>query len=217
MTCCHCEATDQEFDARTARRDLRRFERRGPDVTTRHILTMVRELSLPPAAALLDVGGGIGAIHHTLLDQGFARALQVDASSAYLEVAAAEARKRGHADRVEFRRADFPAVASSLPMADVVTLDRVVCCDPDCARLLGAAAGRARQALAFSYPRVRWFVRLVIGLFNVSNRLRGRAFQAHLHSPAKMAGILERAGLRRRKSAQAFFWAVEIYERPAPQ
>jgi magnesium-protoporphyrin O-methyltransferase len=217
MTCCHCEATDQEFDARTARRDLKRFERRGPDVTTRHILTLVRELSLPPAAALLDVGGGIGTIHHTLLEQGFARALQVDASSAYLEVAAAEARKRGHAGRVEFRRADFPAVASSLPMADVVTLDRVVCCDPDCARLLGAAAGRARRALAFSYPRVRWFVRLVIGLFNVSNRLRGRAFQAHLHSPAKMAGILERAGLRRRKSAQAFFWAVEIYERPAPQ
>jgi hypothetical protein len=32
-----------------------------------------------------------------------------------------------------------------------------------------------------------------------------------------MAGILERAGLRRRKSAHAFFWAVEIYERPASQ
>lgn len=214
MTYCHCQATDEEFDQRTARRDLRRFERRGPDATTRRILAAVREFPLPYEPILLDVGGGIGAIHHDLLEHGFARAIHVDASSAYLAVAEAETQRRGHGGRVEFRRADFPAVASSLPMADVVTLDRVVCCDPDCARLLGAAAGRARRLVAFSFPRPRRVVRLVIAVFNLSNRLRGRAFQARIHPPAKMAGVLEGAGLRRWRSAGNWFWAVEFFERP---
>lgn len=214
MDYCHCKAVDEEFDARWARRDVRRFERRGPEATTRLILTEVREVPLPPRPVLLDVGGGIGAIHHLLLEQGFASAIHVDASSGYLAVAAEEARKRGHAERVEFRHADFSSVAGSLPQADLVTLDRVVCCDPDYAGLLGAAAGRARRALAFSFPRPRWFVHLVMGAFNLLNRLRGRAFRAHVHSPAKMAGVLEQAGLTRRRSARTFFWAVEIFERP---
>ena len=215
MAYCHCQATDEEFDARTARSDLRRFGRRGPDATTRHILTVVREVPLPPQPVLMDVGGGIGVLHHVLLEQGFARAIHVDASSAYLEAAAAEAKRRGHAERVEFRRADFAEAAGSLPQVDVVTLDRVVCCDPDYARLLGAAAGRAKRAVAFSFPRPRWFVRLALSLFNVSNRLRGRAFRAHIHSPAKMAGVLEQAGLSRGRSARTIFWAVEVFERPA--
>ena len=214
MTYCHCQATDQEFDQRTARRDLRRFGRRGPDATTRQILAAVREFPLPSQPVLLDVGGGIGAIHHDLLEHGFARAIHVDASSAYLAAAEAETRRRGHAERVEFRRADFPEVASSLPMADVVTLDRVVCCDPDFARILGAGAGRARILVAFSFPRPRWIIRLLIAAFNFSNRLRGRAFQAHIHSPAKMAGVLERAGLSHRRSGGTWFWAVEIFARP---
>lgn len=213
MTYCHCQATDEEFDQRTARRDLKRFERRGPDATTRQILAAIREVPLPSQSVLLDVGGGIGAIHHDLLEHGFARAIHVDASTAYLAIAEAETRRRGHAERVDFRQADFPEVASSFPMADVVTLDRVVCCDPDCARLLGAAAGRARRLVAFSFPRPRWVIRLVIAVFNLSNRLRGRAFRAHIHSPAKMAGVLERAGLSRRRSGGTWFWAVEIFER----
>src|SRR6185503_18261290 len=91
VTYCHCQATDEQFDARAARRDLRRFERRGPDASTRELIAAIRELPLPPQSVLLDVGGGIGAIHHALLDHGFARAVQVDASSSYLSIAAAEA------------------------------------------------------------------------------------------------------------------------------
>ncbi len=213
MTYCHCQASDQQFDARIARRDLRRFERRGPDATTRQMLAAVQEVHLSPQPVLLDVGGGIGAIHHILLEHGFAHAVQVDTSTAYLEAAAAEAERRGHAGRVDFRRADFPDVAESIPMADVVTLDRVVCCDPDYASLLGAAADRAKRLVAFSYPRPLWVVRLIVAALNLANRLRGRSFRAHLHPPAAMAGVLERAGLCRRWAGGTWIWAVEIFDR----
>lgn len=215
MPYCHCQASDQQFDVRIARRDLRRFERRGPDATTRQMLAAVQEIPLPPQPVLLDVGGGIGAIHHILLEHGFAHAVQVDASAAYLAIAAAEAERRGHAGHVDFRRADFPAVAASVPMADVVTLDRVVCCDPDYVRLLGAAADRARRLVAFSYPRPRRSVRLFVAALNFVNRLRGRTFRAYVHPPAAMIGVLERAGLRRRWAGGTWIWAVELFERTA--
>ncbi|HEX5387688.1 MAG TPA: methyltransferase domain-containing protein [Gemmatimonadales bacterium] len=213
MTCCHRCAVSKQFDARTARRDLRRFERRGPDASTRVLLAAVQSRPLPPDPTLLDIGGGIGAIQHVLLERGFASATQVDASEAYLAASAEEAQHLGHADRVTFQLAEFPAEATEVPPADAVTLDRVVCCDPDYARLLGAAAGRARHLVAFSYPRPSWLSRIFVAAINASRRLRGRAFRAYLHPPARMRTVLGEAGLRQAWAGGTWIWAVELFER----
>jgi 2-polyprenyl-3-methyl-5-hydroxy-6-metoxy-1,4-benzoquinol methylase len=213
MTSCHCQAVNQQFDRRIAQRDLRRFLRRGPEPATRHILAALAVVPLPPEPTLLDVGGGIGVLHHILLDRGFARAVQVDIAEAYLATAAAEAERRGHAGRVAFRPGDFSAMASTLPRADVVTLDRVVCCDPDFARLLAAAADRARCAVVFSYPRPRWLVRAFVATANAARRFVGRAFRAYVHPPAAMAAVLERSGFRRGWMGGTWVWVVEVFLR----
>ena len=213
MTGCHCCNVDHLFDARVARRDLRRFRRRGPNAVTRALLTAVCDAAPSPAPDLLDIGGGIGAIHHRLLEQGFARATQVDASAAYLAAARSEAERLGHGDRVTFRHADFRAVSAEVPGAEVVTLDRVVCCDPDFDSLLGAAGLHARRLLAFSYPRPRWPVRAVIAMANAWLRLRRQSFRVFAHSPRAMAAVLERGGLRRRWAGGTWVWAVEVFER----
>jgi 2-polyprenyl-3-methyl-5-hydroxy-6-metoxy-1,4-benzoquinol methylase len=215
MTCCHRCATADQFDPAIARRDLRRFRRRGPDAPTRHLLAAVQARSLPPQPTLLDIGGGVGAIHHVLLEHGFSRATHLDASGAYLAAAADEARRLGHADRVQFQLAEFPAEASTVPSADVVTLNRVVCCDPDYVRLLGAAANRARHVVAFSYPRPRWLTRLFVTGANVVRRLRGRGFRAYVHPPARMSAVLEGGGMRRAWAGGTWIWAVEVFERAA--
>jgi magnesium-protoporphyrin O-methyltransferase len=175
----------------------------------------VQDVAIPGSPTLLDVGGGIGAIHHQLLAAGFAHATHVDASTAYLAAAESEARRLNHADRVTFRHADFRASAAEIPAADVVTLDRVVCCDPDHAGMLGAAAAHARRAVAFSYPRDRASVRLVLAMVNAWLRLRRSSFRVFVHPPAAMTAVLEAAGLRRRYSGGTFVWAVELFERPA--
>jgi 2-polyprenyl-3-methyl-5-hydroxy-6-metoxy-1,4-benzoquinol methylase len=213
MTSCHCQAVDQQFDRRVAQRDLRRFLRRGPEPTTRHILAGLAVVPFPPEPTLLDVGGGIGVLHHMLLDRGFARAVHVDISEGYLATAAAEAQRRGHAGRVAFRQGDFASMAVTLPRADVVTLDRVVCCDPDFARLLAAAADRARCAVAFSYPRPRWLVRAFVATTNAARRLVGRAFRGYLHPPAAMAAVLEQSGFRRGSMGGTWVWMVELFLR----
>jgi hypothetical protein len=58
----------------------------------------------------------------------------------------------------------------------VVTLDRVVCCYPDPEALLGAAAAKTRQVLAFTYPRDRWYVRTMFAFGNFWLRLTVRCW-----------------------------------------
>jgi magnesium-protoporphyrin O-methyltransferase len=213
MTSCHCCAADQQFDRRQAESDLKRLHRHGPDATTTQLLTAIRHHTLPAAPTLLDIGGGIGTIHHTLLDHGFAQATQVDASRAYLAIAADEADRLGHSPRVTLTHADFRTAADATAPADVVTLDRVVCCDPDYAGLLGAAADHARRLLAYSFPHRRWYTRLFVAVINSWRRVRRRAFRAYIHPPDAMTRLLESRGLRRCWRGGNWIWRVELFER----
>jgi len=155
----------------------------------------------------------VGTVHHSLLDQGFHQATHVDASTAYLALAAEEAQRLGHADRVIFKHADFRTVAAELPAADVVTLDRVVCCDPDYGSLLAAAADHAHRFLGFTFPRAHWYTRSFVAAANAWRRVRGAAFRSYIHPPAAMAAVLEKHGLRRRWAGGTWVWAVELFER----
>jgi magnesium-protoporphyrin O-methyltransferase len=202
-----------EFDARVARRELTRFRRRGPKPWTKQLVEAIGSASLPSGSTLLDIGGGVGAIHHRLLERGFAQATQADASAAYLAAAADEAARLGHASRLILRHGDFHAIAKELPQADVVTLDRVVCCDPDHEGMLREAAAHARRLVAFTYPRPRWIVRAVVAIANGLRRSTGRTFRAYIHSPVAMAAVLERNGLHLRWAGGTFVWAVEVFER----
>jgi magnesium-protoporphyrin O-methyltransferase len=155
----------------------------------------------------------VGTIHHALLDQGFRQATHLDASTAYLAVTAEEAKRLGHADRVTFHHADFRDVAADIPAADVVTLDRVVCCDADYLSLLAAAAQHASRLLGFTFPRARWYMRGFVGAANAWRQIRGAAFRAYVHPPTAMPAVLEKHGFRRRSTAGTWIWAVEVFER----
>jgi magnesium-protoporphyrin O-methyltransferase len=177
------------------------------------LLAAIAEVALPAKPTLLDIGGGIGTIHHVLLDRGFSHATHVDASAAYIAVANEEANRLGHAQRVTFEHADFREAAASVPRVDVVTLDRVVCCDPDYGSLLGAAADHAGRVLAFTYPRARWYNRAFVAMANAWRRVQGAAFRAYVHSPGSMTAVLKKHGLRRRWTGGTWIWKVEVFER----
>ncbi len=159
MVCCtgYC-AAEAMFDRKVAERELRRYRRRGAYLTTRLMLAELRRWPLE-GRQLLDVGGGLGVIGWELAGSGVASATLVEASPAFLEVARREAGSRHGSCPTQFILGDFAVIAGTLSDADVVTLDRVVCCYPDAEALLRQAAGRARQLLAFTYPRDRWHVR----------------------------------------------------------
>jgi 2-polyprenyl-3-methyl-5-hydroxy-6-metoxy-1,4-benzoquinol methylase len=212
MPCNCCEITDHAFSEAEARSELKSYRKRGPSHQTRLILEAIRALKLKNAD-LLDIGGGIGAIYHELLEDVAREATHVDASSAYLKEAKEEAARRGHIDRVNFIHADFTDVASELPKADVVTLDRVVCCYPDFRRLLDAAADRSRRALAFTYPRETWYLRIGFKILNFLQRLRKDPFRVFLHPVAEMDALLRREGFERVSLRRFFVWEMALYQR----
>jgi hypothetical protein len=62
MTCCgHCRDAGDFFNDKTARKELRRYKRRGPDKPTRLLIKSIRNEGADNKS-LLDIGGGIGAI-----------------------------------------------------------------------------------------------------------------------------------------------------------
>ena len=212
MPCNCCEITDNAFSEAEAKTEIRNYRRRGPMNQTKLILEAIRSLRLKDAG-LLDIGGGIGAIHHELLGDVAREATHVDASSAYLKEAKAEAARLGHGERVNFIHADFTDVASELPKADIVTLDRVVCCYPDFRRLLKAAAEHSQRALAFTYPREIWYLRIGLNIANFFQRLRKDPFRVFLHPVAEMDALLKQEGFRRVSLRRLFVWEMALYQR----
>lgn len=213
MTCCnqYC-AAEKQFDGKRAERDLQRYRRRGPDAVTRLMLAELRRWPLQ-GEDLLDVGSGIGIIGAELAGSALASATLVDASPAYLDVARAEIESRYESRSTRFLLGDFAAIADTLTDADVVTLNRVVCCYPDAEALLRGAASRTRRLLAFSYPRDRWYMWILTALENFWRRLRGSAFRTFVHRPERMEAALEAAGLVRVARQGTLIWVLDLYRR----
>jgi predicted TPR repeat methyltransferase len=212
MPCNCCQIENDTFGEDQAIADLRDYRRRGPANQTKLILEAIRSLKLKNAD-LLDIGGGIGTIHHELLDDVARQATHVDASSAYLKIAKEETSRRRHADRVHFIHADFIDVADDLPNTDLVTLDRVVCCYPDFRSLLKAAAVHSRRALALTYPRETWYMRIALRVINFFQRLRKDPFRVFLHSIPEMDSLLKREGFERVSLRRLFVWEMALYQR----
>jgi magnesium-protoporphyrin O-methyltransferase len=164
-------------------------------------------------ASVLDIGGGIGVIDHELLKAGASRAVLVEASPEYLEAARDEARQAGFADRIEIVAGDFVRHAADIDAADIVTLDRVVCCYPDAVALVSASAAKASRLYGLVLPRDRWYVRWAVRLDNVRYRLKRRAYRAHAHDNARVDGLTMASGLRPRAEAFTLFWRVVLYSR----
>jgi magnesium-protoporphyrin O-methyltransferase len=213
MACCaYCHAIEGQFTRRTAEGDRRRYRRRGPDPTTAQLLALLSGLD-PRGSTLLDIGGGIGVIPLELLAGGARSATLIEASAAYLDAARAEAAAAGQDGRLQFFHGDFVALAGDVPDADLVTLDRVVCCYPDHHALLATSAGKCRRAFALSYPRDRWHVRAVVRLQNLVRRLLGNSFRTFVHPDTEIHRALTEAGLRLAEARDGLVWRAALYVR----
>jgi len=150
MSHCQCDGIERCFNAQRVSKELARYRRNGPLKNTRLLLEALQAQTPEPRVpelTLLDIGSGVGAIAHGLLQAGVGQATDVDASVAYLAAAREEAERRGLADRLSFRQGDFVTLAASIPPADIVTLDRVICCYDDMPALVGLSAARGGEAL----------------------------------------------------------------------
>ncbi|OLB91991.1 MAG: methyltransferase domain-containing protein [Chloroflexi bacterium] len=212
--CCSPKGYRWIFSERSARADAKRYRRKGLDSTSRRIVDFLKEQGVE-GRTVLEVGGGIGAIQIELLKAGASRAVSVELTPTYEDVAADLLRENGLADRVERTVMDFAETAGRVSSADIVILNRVICCYPDMPRLTGAAADHARQLLVMSFPRRTWWLRMGLGMGNAILLLLRREFHIFLHPPTKIISTSRQHGLEQVLDEQGVMWTIAALKRVA--
>ncbi len=212
MSSCCVQAADKFFDDKYALRDLKRYRKKGPFGTSKLLVEALKQYALEEQA-LLDVGGGIGMITHEVLAAGGRNATVIDMSTASLKLAAEEAVRRGTPDAISFLHGDVVQQADDLPVADIVALDRVVCCYPEPVKLLNAVLGKCTNLFAISYPRSHAYTRFSFWFGNKIWRLTGHRFQTYVHDEALLENQIRHNGFELITSAQTPLWQTALYQR----
>jgi hypothetical protein len=216
MGCCTTTTrVESVFNEKLAACDLRRYRKKGAKRSTRLLLDALKAERVE-GRTLLDIGGGVGIIQHELLDAGAASATSVEASAPYLNVAREESERRGHEGRASFRHGDFVEVAPAIEAADIVTLDRVICCYPDMEALVSRSTARARSFYGLVYPRDTRLVRLGSAIVNVVLRALRKPMRTFVHRVQDVERLVEAGGLTMHYSAHAGVWQVSVYRRLSP-
>ena len=200
------------FNERAARGELARYRRTGPEGSTRRLIEALEATGVREAT-LLDIGGGIGVIGSELLAAGAQSLTNVDASGPYLSAARDELARRGMDGRASFHHGDFVAIAEGLPTADIVTLDRVICCYGDWPALVDRSVERARRVYGLVYPTDRWWTRAAIGLGNLWMRVSRRSFRGYVHPERAVDARIRAAGFERRAHHRGWLWQTAVYSR----
>lgn len=185
---------------------------------TSPLLEAVAEAGLA-GRTVLDVGCGIGDLALATLDEGATRANGFDLSPRAIEAARRFASERGLSDRATFEVGDGAKV--QLPAADVVLLNRVVCCYPDAEALLGRTLSAAGHVYALTVPvstgLVGWWLRLWARIGNAWYRRRATyaGYQTFVHDVDGIDGRVRSAGfVPVQRERWRMIWELAVYARP---
>ena len=212
MNCCQCQGIESLFDTKRADEELAEYRRKGPSKSTQILLEALTEAGVG-GSSLLDIGGGVGVIQHELVQAGISRVTNVDASSAYLAVAKTEAARRGYVEQAGYHYGNFVELAPTIDEADIVTLDRVLCCYHDMESLVRASAGRSNRLYGLVFPRDVWWIKLGRPLLNSLFWLFRNPFRLYIHATAPVDTLARQEGLTLRFQRKLFIWQILVYER----
>jgi len=215
MPHCQCEGIERRFGRERVTQELANYRQQGAAKTTRLLIEALQAESLE-GLTLLDIGGGIGAIAHALLPVGVSQALDVDASVAYIAAAREEAERRSLAERMRFAHGNFVELAPTIPAADLVTLDRVICCFDDMSALVSVSAARAKRLYGLVFPRDTWWLRLFGQTRTALLALARPPMRFYVHSTTAVDAVVRAQGLEPKSSRMVGVWQVVLYARSAP-
>ena len=121
----------------------------------------------------------------------------------------------GFHDRASFSVGD--GADTNLPKADIVILDRVVCCYPEMNRLVKNSLDACISSYTLSVPRddgVWWyFIKLAMWLKRVYLNLKQCQAYTYLHSTASMKRLIEDEGFREVLRDTVGPWLIWIFAR----
>jgi magnesium-protoporphyrin O-methyltransferase len=212
MDCCKTQNYNGFFDRKTAKKNLKKYHKKGPDKSTLILIAALKNKGIE-GLTLLDIGGGVGVMQHELLKDGLRNAVGVDASQAYIDVSREEAVRRGHGEQVKYHFGNYVELAANVEKADIVTLDKVICCYPDMWSLVGLSVDKSGKYYGLIYPRDTWWVKMGVSVANILLGILRKKFRSFVHPTKTVDTMILRAGLERCFYRTTPIWQVVLYRR----
>lgn len=214
MDCCTVNGLEKMFGPTMAKLDAQAYTKRGPSQISRYMVGFLQSQGLE-GQSLLDIGCGAGALLLELLKAGAEKGVGVDASPAYIQAAESLSQKLQMHNRAQFAVMDFAQEGEKVAAADIVLMQRVVCCYPKMQELVVPATQHARRFLALVYPRDNWWMQSGAFLLNFGLTLIRREFRFFIHPPAEIMAIVLAQGFAQVYHRPSGPWHVAIFQRPA--
>jgi len=200
------------FFSRSSSRYAKRFRRKGPDKISQLLVEHLSSLDVT-SRTVLDVGCGVGSIHLSLLQRGAGFAEGVDVSLGMIEQAGSLARELGVEKRVRYVHGDFAQLRGIVGEADIVVLDKVLCCYADPFLLIEESTRKAKAFLALSYPGPSWIAAFGFRFMHWLGGVLGWGFRPYYHDPQMLGDAVKRSGFGEIFSGQTIVWQLKIYAR----
>lgn len=210
--CCDPASYRATFDEKGARRRLRDYRKRGLDPIASDLVEFLVERGVA-GMTVLEVGGGVGDLQVELLRAGAMRSVNVELSDGYESVAAELLAAEGLGGKVERRLGDFVEEAPLIEPADIVVLNRVICCYPFLDRMMDAATEKTRALLALAMPRDHFIGHVFVGVTRLMSRVRTGYVPAYLHPVAAVQAKAAAAGMHRVHLERSLLWQGMVFAR----
>ena len=212
MPCKHCCGADQLFNLKSAKKELRKYRKKGPGKTTKRLIDLMFEDDITNNS-LLDIGGGIGAVQWAFLRKGGMFAVGVDASGGYLSVARSYAEKQGFMNKVDFVKGDFVDQVDEIPVSDFVSLDKVICCYPDYKSLVFEALKKCKKSIGLTFPFGGPILKMIASLNRIYFYFKKNPFRTYIHNPKEVEKHIVDNGFELTEKTTSFPWHVQVYVR----
>lgn len=215
MACEYCCGADQLFDLKGAKKELKKYKKKGPGKPTKKLIELLFRNGVENQT-LLDIGGGIGANQWAFLENGGKNTMDVDASGGYISVAKSYAKDQGYEEMVDFKKGDFVDYAEEISSADYVSLDKVICCYPDYESLLGAALNKCKISIGLVYPYGGPVAKLFGKLEMIYFWIKKISFGTYIHDPKEVEQFIKNHGFEVVEKTKSFPWHIQVYRRVNP-
>jgi 2-polyprenyl-3-methyl-5-hydroxy-6-metoxy-1,4-benzoquinol methylase len=213
---CSCRNSSTEgaakFFSKRAHSYLKRFRRRGLRKEQQLLVAGIPARTLQDAT-ILEIGSGIGALHLTLVRDGAARATGVELSEEMLAGARDLADEMGVSNRVEYVQGDFVDISDRIDAADIVVLDKVVCCYENLGALLSKSIPKARRLYALVYPQDNVVVALGFFIVKTLANIFRWSFRPYRHDWNAMLRRVIANGFSELYRRETLLWTISVWEK----
>lgn len=211
-SCCGHAAGTGRFFSLFAGNYRKRYLKKGFEPSQKQLISGLEQAGFD-GATVLEIGCGVGYLHQHLLEKGAAAATGIDLSAKMLAEAERMARERKLEDRAHYLPGDFLEHAAGLDQADIVLLDKVVCCYPDAHALIEQSMNKTQRVVAMTLPRNRWFVRFGMASMNALLRLFRSQFRGYVHQPLAIECWIAARGFSKVYENRTLTWLTQVFVR----